>query len=197
MLEKSLVKKETTTNQTKTSNPTNASQKTKNDIGEQNATKQNAKISKNSSKSKTTKKERLDAGILNEMFQNAHIALQSINDLLPAIDDTALKNELYSEQNSYDEFISKLSEFMESNSILREDVSAFKKAMLWGSIKMKTLTGATNNKVADMMIKGATSGVNELIRIKNHNALSPKVSLFLDELINIENNSIESFKEFL
>ena len=143
------------------------------------------------------KKEKLNPGILNEMFQNAHIALQSINDLLPEVEDLSIKNELYYQQDLYDDFISRLSEFMDDNSVIRKDVSGMKKAMLWSAIKMKTLTGASNNKVADMMIKGATSGINELMRIKNHNDLHPTASLFLDELLKIENNSVESLKNYL
>ena len=123
--------------------------------------------------------------------------MQSINDLLPEVEDSSIKNELYYQQDLYDDFISRLSEFMDDNAVIRKDVSGMKKAMLWSAIKMKTLTGASNNKVADMMIKGATSGINELMRIKNHNDLHPTASLFLEELLKIENNSVESFKNYL
>ena len=134
---------------------------------------------------------------LNEIFQNAHIALQSISNLSPEIKDSDIKDELLTEYEQYEGLISDLSTYMEKNGFEREDIGVMKKAMLWGSIKMKTLTGIDKSKVADMMIKGATMGITELMSLKNDGHLSDECNEFLDRLLKIEEDSIERLKKYL
>ena len=134
---------------------------------------------------------------LNEIFQNAHIALQSISNLSPEIKDSDIKDELLTEYEQYEGLISDLSTYMEKNGFEREDIGVMKKAMLWGSIKMKTLIGVDKSKVADMMIKGATMGITELMSLKNDGHLSDECNEFLDRLLKIEEDSIERLKKYL
>ena len=141
--------------------------------------------------------EKINSHALNEMFQNAHIAMQSISNLSPEVKDNDVKEELLSEYEQYENFISQLSAFMTEIGLKPEDIGVMKKAMLWGAIKMKTLTGADKSKVAEMMIKGATMGITELTSLKNDGKLDEKTVEFLDKLLKIEESSIERLKTFL
>ena len=141
--------------------------------------------------------EKINAHALNEMFQNAHIAMQSISNLSPEVKDNDVKEELLTEYDQYEKFIGELSAYMADNGLKPEDIGVMKKAMLWGSIKMKTLTGADKSKVADMMIKGATMGITELTSLKNDGNMSEETSSLLDKLLEIEESSIKRLKEFL
>ena len=141
--------------------------------------------------------EKINSHALNEMFQNAHIAMQSISNLSPKVEDNDVKEELLSEYEQYENFISELSAFMTEIGLKPEDIGVMKKAMLWGAIKMKTLTGADKSKVAEMMIKGATMGITELTSLKNDGKLDEKTVEFLDKLLKIEESSIERLKSFL
>ena len=141
--------------------------------------------------------EKINSHALNEMFQNAHIAMQSISNLSPKVEDNDVKEELLSEYEQYENFISELSAFMTEIGLKPEDIGVMKKAMLWGAIKMKTLTGADKSKVAEMMIKGATMGITELTSLKNDGKLDEKTVEFLDKLLKIEESSIERLKTFL
>ena len=141
--------------------------------------------------------EKINAHALNEMFQNAHIAMQSISNLSPEVKDNDVKEELLTEYDQYEKFIGELSAYMTQKGLKPEDIGVMKKAMLWGSIKMKTLTGADKSKVADMMIKGATMGITELTSLKNDGNMDSKTVEFLDKLLNIEESSIQRLKAFL
>ena len=72
---------------------------------------------------------------LNDVYKNAHIALQSISDLLPSVEDDDIKDELQEEYEGYEKVIGNISTFMAENGIEPKDVNPFKKAMLWSSIK--------------------------------------------------------------
>ena len=129
------------------------------------------------------KNKKLNSEILNDVYKNAHVAMQSISDLSPEIEDGAVKKHLLSEYETYKKIIEELSSYMEDNGIKPEDIGFFKKATMWSAVKMKTLTGTDNNKIANMMIKGATNGINDLVAIKNDGKMNEETENFVDKLL--------------
>ena len=135
---------------------------------------------------------------ITDVYKNAHIALQSISDLLPAVEDEDIRNELKEQYEGYEKIICEISTFMVDNQIERKDVNPFKKAMLWSSIKMKTLINSSRNQVAEMMINGTVMGVNELTAMKNEGSnLDEEILALLDKLLKLEEDYQERLKKFL
>lgn len=135
---------------------------------------------------------------INDVYKNAHIALQSISDLLPSIDDNEIKTELREEYEGYEKLIGEISTFMAENDITPKDIGMMKKAMLWGSIKMKTMMNNSRNQVAEMMIKGTVTGINELTAMKNEGGnLDPEVLEYVEKLLKLEEDYQERLKKFL
>ena len=135
---------------------------------------------------------------LNDIYKNAHIALQSISDLLPAVEDDDIKNELQEEYEGYEKVIGKLSTFMAEHNVEPKDVNPLKKAMLWSSIKMKTLFNNSRNQVAEMMINGTVMGINELTAMKNEGAnIDEGVLELLNELLSLEEQYEQNLKKYL
>ena len=135
---------------------------------------------------------------INDVYKNAHIALQSISDLLPSIDDAEIKKELSEEYEGYEKIIGKISSFMAENEIEPKDINPLKKAMLWSSIKMKTLFNNSRNQAAEMMINGTVMGINELTAMKNENEnLDQGVLELLDELLTLEEEYEQRLKKYL
>jgi hypothetical protein len=135
---------------------------------------------------------------LNDIYKNAHIALQSISDLLPSVDDEGIKNELQEQYEGYEKIIGNLSTFMAERGVEPKDVNPFKKAMLWSSIKMKTLMNNSKNQVAEMMINGTVMGINELTAMKNEgNNLDDEILSLLEELLSLEEEYEQRLKKFL
>ena len=135
---------------------------------------------------------------INDVYKNAHIALQSISDLLPMVEDDDIKNELTEQYEGYEKVIGKISTFMAENGVEPKDVNPLKKAMLWSSIKMKTLFNSSRNQVAEMMINGTVMGINELTAMKNEGAILDKEVLsFVEELLSLEEDYEERLKKYL
>ena len=135
---------------------------------------------------------------INDVYKNAHIAMQSISDLLPAITDQSLKKELEYEYSEYEKSIDEISSYMKENQIEPEDISIMKKAMLWGSIKMKTFFDKSKNQAAEMMIKGTVMGINELSAMKNEGKnLEPEILSLLEELLYLEQSFEKRLRRFL
>lgn len=135
---------------------------------------------------------------INDVYKNAHLALQSISDLLPAVSDEEIKNELKEEYDGYEKIIGEISSYMAEKGVEPKDVNVFKKAMMWGSIKMKTIAGASRNQVADMMINGTVMGINELTAMKNEKEnYDEDVAKFIEKLLSLEEDYQERLKKFL
>lgn len=135
---------------------------------------------------------------INDVYKNAHLALQSISDLLPAVSDEDVRTELKEEYEGYEKIIGEISSYMAEKGVEPKDVNVFKKAVMWGSIKMKTIAGASRNQVADMMINGTVMGINELTAMINEKEnYAEDVVKFIEKLLSLEEEYRERLKKFL
>ncbi len=135
---------------------------------------------------------------INDVYKNAHIALQSISDVLSSVEDEQLKQELTEQYEEYEKIIGEISSFMKENNLEPKDINPLKKAMLWSSIKMKTAFNNSKNQIADMMIKGTVMGINELAAMKNEcSTLDERVCGFIVSLLSLEEKFEKNLKYYL
>ena len=135
---------------------------------------------------------------INDVYKNAHLALQSISDILPAVEDDEFKKELREQYEGYEKTIGEISTYMAEKGVEPKDVNFFKKAMMYGSIKMKTAVNNSRNQIADMMIKGTVMGISELTAMKNENTnLDQDVLNFVEKLLALEEEYEQRLKKFL
>ena len=135
---------------------------------------------------------------VNDAYKNAHIAMQSISDLLPEVKDDGLKKELNGEFKGYETHINDISAFMKENEIEPKDINVFKKAIMKGSIKMKTMFNDSKNQIADMMLKGTVMGINELSQMQNEKEnLDENVSALICDLLKTEEGYEKRLRKFL
>ena len=133
-----------------------------------------------------------------DTYKNAHIALQSISDLLPSVEDDGLKKELTDEYDGYEKLIGEISSFMAQKGLEPKDISPIKKAMMWSSIKMKTMVNNSKNQITEMMMKGTLMGVTELTAMINESQnLEEGVFELVQKLLSLEEEYLERLKKFL
>lgn len=135
---------------------------------------------------------------INDAYKNAHIALQSISDLLPEVKDKDVKKELKKEAEGYKKVITEISAYMSDLGITPKDINVFKKAMLFTSVKMKTLFDSSRNQIAEMMIKGTVMGIIELTAMVNEKEnLDEDVINLISQLLVLEEEYEQNLKKFL
>ncbi len=133
-----------------------------------------------------------------DVYKNAHIALQSLNDLIPSVNDKDLKKELKAQVDGYTEVINEVKAYLKKKKIKEQDIGVFKKAMLWSSIKMNTLFNTSRNHIAEIMVKGTNMGVIELTAMKNEKEnFNEDVVALIDRLLELEEKYGERLKKFL
>lgn len=135
---------------------------------------------------------------INDVYKNAHLALQSISDILPAVEDDGLKTSIKEQYEGYEKIIGEISVFMKENGLEPKDVNPIKKAMMWSGIKMRTVFNNSKNQIADMMIKGTVMGINELTAMKNEGeTLDEQVLEFVTRLLALEEKYERKLKNYL
>ena len=135
---------------------------------------------------------------INDVYKNAHIALQSISDLLPSVDGDGIKDELKEQYEGYEKAIGEISTFMAEQGLESKDINPFKKAMMWSGIKMNTMFDNSRTHIAEIMIKGTVMGITELTAMKNESDnLDDNVLKYLDDLLTLEEEYEQRLKKFL
>ena len=99
---------------------------------------------------------------LAEIYRNAQLALVSISDILPAVEDETIKNELHSQHEEYERFSAKAAVLARDMGLELKEPNPMKKAMMWGSITMNTMTDNSRSHIAEMMVQGTVMGITAL-----------------------------------
>ena len=110
--------------------------------------------------------------VLAEAYRNTQLAIQSISDLLPQVDDIPTREELIRQHEEYEQFSAKTTMLAKDKGIELKEPNPFKKAMMWGSIKMSTMTDNSPSHIAEMMVQGTVMGITALK--KSLGELSPE-----------------------
>ena len=142
---------------------------------------------------------KINGEILNNLYKNAHIALQSINDLNEELTDEKFKKELKEEYEGYEKIIGEISSLMKSNGIEPKDIGTFKKMMLKASVKMNTAKSDNRSDVAEMMIKGTVMGITDIYREldEQKDIVAPEVKELATKLASLEEGYEERLKQYL
>lgn len=139
------------------------------------------------------------AELLAEIYRNCQLALESISDILPEIDDTDIKNEILRQHEEYEKICAKASVIAKDKGIELKEPSGFKKMMMWGGIKMNTLTNNTRSHIADMMIQGTVMGITSLKTslTESENYADEEIISLMKELISVEEKFEARLKNYL
>lgn len=139
------------------------------------------------------------AEALAEIYRNTQLALQSISNILPQVDDAETKDQLLAQHEEYERFSAKASVIAKNKNIELKEPNLMKKAMMWGSIKMNTLTDNSRSHIADMMVQGTVMGITALRTTASELAIDgdDEIIALLNEMIEMEENYEKKWKEYL
>ena len=136
---------------------------------------------------------------LAEVYRNAQLALQSISNILPQVDDAEVRNQLGLQHEEYERISAKATMLAKDKGIELKEPNPFKKAMMWGSIKMSTLTDNSRSHIAEMMVQGTVMGITALRSTASELALEgdDEIIALLNEFLEMEETFEKKWKEYL
>lgn len=136
---------------------------------------------------------------LAEIYRNAQLALQSISNILPAVEDETLKDILSRQHESYEHFSARASILARDMGVELKDPNPMKKMMMWGSIKMSTMKDNSRSHIAEMMVQGTVMGITALKATAGDVPVegNDKIIALLEEMIKAEEEFEKVWKEYL
>ena len=136
---------------------------------------------------------------LAEIYRNAQLALVSISDILPAVEDETIKNELHSQHEEYERFSAKAAVLARDMGLELKEPNPMKKAMMWGSIKMNTMTDNSRSHIAEMMVQGTVMGITALRATAGDVPAdgNQEIISLLNEMIHKEEQFEKTWKNYL
>ena len=139
------------------------------------------------------------AEALAEIYRNTELALQSISNILPQVDDAETRDQLVAQHEEYERISAKATTLAKDRGIELKEPNPFKKAMMWGSIKMNTLTDNSRSHIAEMMVQGTVMGITALRSTASELAIDgdDEIIALLNEFLEMEENFEKKWKEYL
>ena len=136
--------------------------------------------------------------IVAEIYRNAQLALESISDIMPAVTEGDIREEIMHQHEEYEKVCSKAAQLALKYNYDVKEPSPIKKAMMWSAIKMGTANDNSTQNIAQMMIRGTVTGITSLkTSLTDSTELNGEVKKLLTELISMEEGFEKRLKKFL
>ena len=143
-------------------------------------------------------KTKSDKEILAEVYRNAQLALQSISDILPEIEDGAVREEVLREHEEYEKISGRAAQLARLRGVRLKEPNPVKKAMMWSAIKMNTVADNSSQHIAQMMIKSTVTGITSLkTTLTDAGEMDGEIKELLTQLIALEEGFERRLKKFL
>ena len=145
----------------------------------------------------TAVKRSAEASLCCDVYRNARLGAESILNLMPSVEDEALKSELTRQLTKYEEFAAEAKNLLEKRGESPLEESTFSRMMAKMGIKMNTLIDKTSSHVAQMIIEGAVMGVTDIQKRLNEADDYGEAEPIAKKLIAFEEDTMERMKEYL
>ena len=136
--------------------------------------------------------------MLNSIYQNASMASQSIETLLPKVDYPDLNSSLSHQQSVYNSIASHASQLLYDYDNQPKDTNPIERAALWAGVQLNSLFDSSPSHIAQMVIDGSKMGVTDMSkRMMEYYGCDKPVEGLANELMTYEQASMEELKRFL
>ena len=136
--------------------------------------------------------------LLQEIGKNVAMAIQSLEVIMPMVENEKFKSYLSSLNDQYNLIFSDAKMLAEAMDVDLKTITKLEEAELWTAIKMKTIFDKSTRKFAQMIFWGTNMGIPNLIVAicDNKNATNESIIL-AKKLKELEETSDETLKMFL
>lgn len=139
-----------------------------------------------------------NAELLNFIYQNSQMGVDTINQLIGITEDENFKKYLNSQLNEYREIHTTAKSLLNQNGYDEKGISAFEQIKTYLMINMQTLTDKTPSHISEMLIIGSNMGVIDAVKnIKRYQEAEREIVGLMEKLLRFEENNIQQLKSFL
>lgn len=153
----------------------------------------------NGDKMTKEEKNKINKDILDELNKGCAMGMDAIRDILDKVEDKKFKKVLEDEFDKYKEIHHRIERKYEDYSKDEPtETSIMNKVMTSWMTDMKLMTDHSNSKIAELLLQGTNMGIIEGKKLLNNKAkIDKEVESILNEYIEMQERSVEIYKEYL
>ena len=138
-----------------------------------------------------------DAELLNFIYQNSQMGVETLHQLLPMTDNEDFKKQLHAQLKEYTAIHEVAKELLNKNGCKEKEIGQIQKVMTYLAIDMKTMVDKTASHMAEMLILGSVRGIIDCIRrIRQYEGEAKKeIVELMKRLLKFEENNVERLKK--
>lgn len=138
-----------------------------------------------------------DRAVLNEAYRSCTMGTEAVNTMVGKVTDERLALDLNRQGCRYSSLTGKVTEKLAKEQESPKSENS-QKAMLWAGIQLNTLTDASTEHVAELMIRGNTMAITDMMKVMKANKGAKKEYCELaEEIMDFEEKNIETLKHYL
>lgn len=138
--------------------------------------------------------------VLDEINKGATMGMDAIDIISDKTKDADLKETLKVEYNKYKKISERVNDIYSHYHTNKEphETNAMNKMMTWYGVQMRTIKDDTPSKLSELLMQGTNMGIIEGRRLLNNNTrIKEDVKNILTDFVEMQEDSIETLKEFL
>jgi hypothetical protein len=136
--------------------------------------------------------------MLNFIFQNAEMGVNTIRQILGMVEDMNLRKQLESQYNEYNEILSAAKKALNENGQDEKGIGKLDKIKTYLMINFQTLTDKSTSHIAEMLLIGSNMGIiNAIKNLKKYANAEPDIIDLMKRLLKTEENNVQQLKQFL
>lgn len=140
-----------------------------------------------------------NAQLLNFIYQNSQMGVDTITQLLDISNDEAFQERLHAQLKEYRQIHDKAAHILEENGFNEEGLSAFEKIRTYLMVNFQTLSDDSTSHIAEMLMVGSNMGIIDALKNihKYRETAEPDILDLMEHLKKFEENNVERLKAYL
>ncbi len=139
-----------------------------------------------------------NAELLNFIYQNSQMGVDTIKQLLDITDDEKLKSHLRAQLSGYQDIHYKAQKMLNANGFDEKGISAFDKIKTYMMVNFQTLNDRSASHIAEMLILGGAMGIVDAIKnIRKYTDAEHDIVSLMEELKSFEEDNSQKLRAFL
>jgi hypothetical protein len=136
--------------------------------------------------------------LLNFVFQNSQMGVDTIKQLLGIIEDENFKKHLESQFNEYKQIHLDSKKALNENGQDEKGINTLDKIKTYLMINMQTMTDKTPSHISEMLIIGSNMGIIDAIKkLKKYKDAEEDIIKLMEKLLKFEEDNVQQLKQFL
>ncbi len=139
-----------------------------------------------------------NAEMLNFIYQNAEMGIETINKLIEVTEDEDFKKHLQAQYEGYSEINREARSMLNKHGYDEKGIGTLERIRTYLMLNIQTMMDKTSSHIAEMLIVGSNMGViNAVKNIKKYQDAEKDIVGLMERLLRFEEDNIQQLKKFL